>query len=225
MPAGALAKAGLVRTSDNMKRYIYFFFCVLFIVGCAGYRTPPRDQWPTILRGASLSNMTSDAQIAKKPVFLGSGGATIDAAASRAFVEKLEFELYDSLRKPGIQVQRVGSEVVVVLVRDAFMSPDAPEISSDGADTLQIIAKILAKHNQTYIEIAGYTDAMRDKNSATAFSLDMAQRVAIAFAQNGVAPVRMFIVGRGAARPISDQTDIGRLMNRRVELRIVPVVK
>ena len=32
----------------------------------------------------------------------------------------------------------------------------------------------------------------------------------------------MFIVGRGSTRPIAAQDDIGRLTNRRVEIRLVP---
>ena len=51
----------------------------------------------------------------------------------------------------------------------------------------------------------------------------MAERVAVYLAQNRVNPVRMFIVGRGSSNPISDQTDAGRLINRRVEIRISPV--
>ena len=208
-----------------MKRFLLCAFCCLFIAGCAGYRTPPRENWAPILRGASFTNMTPDDQVAKKPVFLGSGGTMVESARARALVEAIEYELYDSLRKPGIQVQRIGNEVLVVLVRDAFMWTDAPDISTDGANTLQIISKILVKYNQTYVEIAGYTDAMRDKNAAAALSKDMAMRVALYFVQHDINPYRMFIVGRGAARPISDQTDIGRLTNRRVELRIVPVIK
>jgi outer membrane protein OmpA-like peptidoglycan-associated protein len=41
--------------------------------------------------------------------------------------------------------------------------------------------------------------------------------------QHGIIPQRLFIVGRGAARPIAAQDDIGRLTNRRVEIRISPV--
>ncbi|MBR7002221.1 MAG: OmpA family protein, partial [Neisseriaceae bacterium] len=74
----------------------------------------------------------------------------------------------------------------------------------------------------TFLEIAGYTDSMKDKNAAYALSLDMAQRTGVYFAQHNVSTSRMFIVGRGAARPIAAQDDIGRLTNRRVEIRISP---
>ncbi|MDR1206814.1 MAG: OmpA family protein [Rickettsiales bacterium] len=208
------------------KLYLFFAVCsLLFFAGCAGYQTPERGTWDSILRGASFGAMTETAKIAKKPVMMGAGIEPIPMAESKPYIEKLEADLYDSLRKPGIQVQRVGNDALVVLVRDAFMSADSPEISSDGADTLAIISKILDKYNRTYIEITGYTDAMRDQNSAIALSFDMAERVALFFAQHNIRPVRMFAQGRGSARPISDQTSVGRLMNRRVEIRISPVIK
>ena len=95
------------------------------------------------------------------------------------------------------------------------------DISADGADTLKTISKILKKYDATFLEIAGYTDAM-SAAAADALSLDMAQRVGVYLSQHGINTARMFIVGRGATRPIAAQDDIGRLTNRRVEIRLVP---
>jgi outer membrane protein OmpA-like peptidoglycan-associated protein len=61
-----------------------------------------------------------------------------------------------------------------------------------------------------------------DKNAANALSMDMAQRVGVYLSQKGINTTRMFIVGRGAARPIAAQDNIGRLTNRRVEIRLSP---
>ena len=178
--------------------------------------------------------------MAKRPVYLGAGGRLVgdavmvsvgaeygdkvanDNVAAVQYMANLEFTLYDALRKPGISVQRAGTDVVVILVRDAIMELDAPEISQGGADTLSTIAKILKKYDATFIEIAGYTDAMRDTRGAAALSNDMAMRTGVFLAQHKINPARMFIVGRGAARPIAAQDDIGRLTNRRVEIRIAP---
>jgi len=204
---------------------IYALCSILLLSACATYTTPDRGTWDGILRGASFGSMTEVAKIAKKPIFMGAGFEPITLSASKPYIEKLEAELYDSLRKPGIQVQRVGNDALVVLVRDAFISMDRPEISADGADTLKIISKILVKYDRTFIEISGYTDEMNDQTRATAFSFDMAERVALFFAEHGIDPVHLFVIGRGAAMPISDQTAAGRLMNRRVEIRISPVIK
>ena len=212
---------------------------LLWCAGCMQYHSPERATWPQYLRGASFTDMTEMARVAKRPVFLGAGGkliSTVDAPAtldygnkvqndnivSVNYMSNLEYELYDALRKPGISVQRAGTDVVVILVRDAIMELDVADISPDGADTLKTIAKILKKYDATFMEIAGYTDAMRNYQAADALSMDMAQRVGVFLAQHDIDTTRMFIVGRGAARPIAAQDDIGRLTNRRVEIRLVP---
>ena len=206
---------------------------------CAPYSSPERYTWSQYLNGASFTDMTEMSRVAKRPVFLGAGGklitsenapadlaygdkATNDNIIARQYMATLEYELYDALRKPGISVQRAGTDVVIILVRDAIMELNIADISESGADTLGIITKILKKYPATFIEIAGYTDAMRDTNAAQALSLDMAQRVGVYMSQHGITTARMFIVGRGASRPIAAQDDIGRLTNRRVEIRLAP---
>ncbi|MCL2017217.1 MAG: OmpA family protein [Alphaproteobacteria bacterium] len=208
-----------------MKKISILCALLTMLCSCGGYKTPERGTWDTILKGASFGAMTETSKVAKKPIYLGAGGKTLEQQEVATYMSALEIELSDSLRKPGIQITRIGGDALVVMVRDAFMSLDHPDISSDGADTLNQLSKVLAKYDRTYIEIAGYSDAMRDQNSAIAFSFDMAERVALFMAQHKVKPVRMFVVGRGSARPISDQTNIGRLMNRRVEIRISPVTR
>lgn len=223
----------------NVRNKIFAVLCTILVMGCVQYQSPDHSQWAGYLSGASFTDMTEMSRVAKRPVYLGAGGqlvtaeaagtkleygdkATNDNAVSLNYMTNLEYTLYDALRKPGISVQRAGTEVVVILVRDAIMELNAPEISETGADTLRTITKILKKYNATFIEIAGYTDATRNADAAKNLSMDMAQRVGVYFAQNGINTTRLFIVARGAARPIAAQDNIGRLTNRRVELRIAP---
>ena len=212
----------------------------VILSGCLQYHSPERSIWNQYLHGASFMDMTDAARTAKLPIYMGNGGKqitqtgelsekmqygdknAIDNAVLVNYMAKLEYELYDALRKPGISVQRAGTDVVIILVRDSIMKQNIADISNDGADTLKTIAKILKKHNATFMEIAGYTDSMKDQNAARALSLDMAERVGVYFSQHNISPSRMFIVGRGSARPIAAQDDIGRLTNRRVEIRLAP---
>ena len=184
--------------------------------------------------------MNETAKTAKLPVYMGHGGKIITQSGELSanmqygdknnidnvvlvnYMSNLEYELYDALRKPGISVQRAGTDVVIILVRDAIMEQGIADISQSGDDTLKTISKILNKYDATFMEIAGYTDSMNDKNAAYALSLDMAERVGVYLSQRKVSTSRMFIVGRGAARPIAAQDDIGRLTNRRVEIRLAP---
>ena len=213
----------------------------LMLAGCVAYKSPERSTWTTYLYGASFTDMTESARIAKKPIFQGMGGKTVAEAIEQSaemeygdqaqnetamcvgYMSELESALYDALRRPGMSVQRAGTDVLVILVRDAIMELNAPEISAEGDENLSTIANILKKYSATFVEIAGYTDAMRDANAARAFSLDMAERVGVYMAQHGVKTSRLFVVGRGAARPIAAQDEWGRLTNRRVEIRISPV--
>lgn len=224
-----------------MQKFCIAIFSFIFIAGCVAYKSPDRSTWGTYLHGASFTDMTESARTAKKPIFQGAGGKTVSEVVAQSvemeygdktqnesamcigYMSELESALYDALRRPGLSVQRAGTDVLVILVRDAIMELNAPEISADGNDNLSTIARILKKYNATFIEIAGYTDSMRDTNAARAFSLDMAERVGVYFATHGIKTSRMFIVGRGAARPIAAQDEWGRLTNRRVELRISPV--
>lgn len=222
------------------KKLSLLLFVLGAMSGCTPYSSPERYTWMQYLNGASFTDMTEISRVAKRPVYLGAGGkllnsatttpdameygdkATNDNIIATQYMAKLEYELYDALRKPGISVQRAGTDVVVILVRDAIMELNVADISETGADTLGIISKILKQYDATFIEIAGYTDAMRDANAAGALSMDMAQRVGVYMAQHGINTTRMFIVGRGAARPIAGQDNIGRLTNRRVEIRMAP---
>lgn len=222
----------------NINKSI-LFLCSLIITGCMQYHSPDRDTWAYYLNGASFTDMTEMSRIAKRPVYLGAGGKLVteqnaspqmdygdkitnDNSVSVKYMAELEYKLYDALRKPGISVQRAGTDVVIILVRDAIMELNVADISETGADTLKTTSKILKEYDATFLEIAGYTDAMKNQQAANALSLDMAQRVGVYLSQHGINTARMFIVGRGSTRPIAAQDDIGRLTNRRVEIRLVP---
>lgn len=223
----------------KLKNIIFIAFTIM-LTGCLQYHSPNRSDWNQYLYGASFMDMNESTKTAKLPVYMGHGGKivtqsgelsekmqygdknNIDNAILINYMSQMEYELYDALRKPGISVQRVGTDIVVILVRSAIMQEDVADISPDGADTLKTISKILNKYNATFMEIAGYTDSIKNQSAAHALSLDMAERVAVYFAQHNVSTSRMFIVGRGSARPIAAQDDIGRLTNRRVEIRLSP---
>ena len=223
-----------------MKLKIFILSICLF--GCAQYTSPDHATWDYYLHNASFMDMTETSKIAKRPVYLGDGGklltsasiddkskkteygdkATNDNIIATRYMAELERDLYDALRTAGTSVERAGTDVVVILVRDAIIQRDAADISKNGESILSNIARVLRKYNSTYLEIAGYTDSMRDMDASKRMSLDMAERVGVFLSRKEIKPSRMFIVGRGSARPIAAQDSIGRLTNRRIEIRITP---
>lgn len=223
----------------KIKKILFIASCFI-LAGCVQYHSPDRNTWNKYLNGASFMDMNETSKAAKLPIYMGHGGKVItqsgelsakmqygdknavDNAILVNYMSGLEYELYDALRKPGMSVQRAGTDVVIILVRSAIMQEDIADISPDGADTLKTISKILNKYDATFMEIAGYTDSMQNQNAARALSLDMAERVGVYLSQHDVSPSRMFIVGRGSMRPIAAQDDMGRLTNRRIEIRLNP---
>ena len=197
---------------------------LLFLAGCA-YATPPREQWGAILSGASNEALSPMLRLAKRPLYQDAGGRVMSAGQAPGYMNGLEARLEDTLRKPGIQINRIGTDIVVILVRSSFIYTDSPEISKTGDALLGDLVRVLKEYDMTWIEIAGYTDAMRSQANAALLSKDMADRVGVYLARHGVKPIRMFLIGRGSSNPIADQSDIGRLTNLRVEIRLSAVVK
>ncbi|MDR2269217.1 MAG: OmpA family protein [Rickettsiales bacterium] len=192
---------------------------LLFLCACA-YATPPREKWRALLGGASNGAMSPTLRVAKKPLYQESGGTLVSKDKAANYMNRLEAKLEDTLRKPGIQISRIGTDVRVVMVRSSLIYTDSPEISKMGDDLLGDLVDVLKEYNSTWIEITGYTDSMANQENAVALSRDMASRVAVYFAKHGIKPIRMFVNGRGSANPIADQSDIGRLMNLRIEVRL-----
>lgn len=76
------------------------------------------------------------------------------------------------------------------------------------------------------LEITGHTDDVPISNSVFASNWELsavrATSVVRLLAENGIAPVRLFAIGREASQPIaSNATEAGRARNRRVELMIL----
>jgi outer membrane protein OmpA-like peptidoglycan-associated protein len=197
---------------------------LLLLAGCA-YTSPPRSRWSGILNGASNSAISPTLRLAKRPLYQDAGGGVMQISNVAAYMDKLEARLENTLRKPGIQINRIGTDITLILVRSSIIYTDSPDISESGDALLRDLAGILNEYDMTWVEITGYTDAMRDQTAAMALSKDMADRVAVYLARHGVKPIRMFLIGRGSSNPISDQSDIGRLTNLRVEIRMSAVTK
>lgn len=207
-----------------MKKASRLYALYFVLSGCA-YVTPQRSEWPMILRGGSFESITPTMLLAKRPLYQEDGGSVITAERAPEYMNRLEYRLEETLRKPGVQINRTGTDIIVILVRPSFMYTDVADISPMGDVLLGDLVRLLKDFDSTWIEITGYTDARQNQSNAIALSKDMASRVAVYMAQNGIRPLRMFIVGRGSSNPIADQSDIGRLTNLRVEIRLSAVVK
>jgi outer membrane protein OmpA-like peptidoglycan-associated protein len=89
---------------------------------------------------------------------------------------------------------------------------------------LNTIAGTLREYNQTIVEVSGHTDSIGSDSANQLLSERRANAVASYLIGQGVIRERFEIVGMGERYPIaSNDTESGRALNRRVEIRLLPL--
>jgi outer membrane protein OmpA-like peptidoglycan-associated protein len=91
-----------------------------------------------------------------------------------------------------------------------------------GADSrMDQLATVLKQHPDYRVEIDGFTDSTGSETYNLGLSQQRAETVRRALTSRGVDPARVTARGHGEALPVaSNDTDLGRQMNRRVEVLI-----
>ena len=83
----------------------------------------------------------------------------------------------------------------------------------------------MASYSLSLLEISGHTDSTGSAAINQRLSGERARSVADVLQAQGVEPARMVVEGRSDSQPLADNaSDEGRRKNRRVEIRIVPLV-
>jgi len=114
---------------------------------------------------------------------------------------------------------KVGDRIVLRGVTFEFdranLTPNAKTILDQAADAL-------LSSRDIRVEIAGHTDARGSDSYNAALSQQRAQSVVTYLGERGIAADRLSAKGYGEAEPVADnESDEGRELNRRVELKIV----
>lgn len=110
---------------------------------------------------------------------------------------------------------RVPSEVLFPVGSSA--------LSGHGKQKLTEVAAILKEYPGSDVIIQGYTSSEGDDQMNYDLSVRRAQVVKNQLVANGVAASRLYAQGMGESNPIaSNETEAGRVQNRRVEIIIIP---
>ncbi len=113
---------------------------------------------------------------------------------------------------------------------DAVTQPGGPELVFDGPALFghqrrlfERLAAVMRRCPRFAIEIGAHSSGTGDPDAARALSERWAEAVAEALVRAGGERSRLRIAGYGNSRPLADnETEVGRLRNRRVVFRIVP---
>jgi outer membrane protein OmpA-like peptidoglycan-associated protein len=158
-------------------------------------------------------------------------GALIGAAVAGAagagygyYVDKQEEELRRSMQGTGVEVQRQGDTIQLIMPGNITFATDSADIASSFYTPLNNLASSFRQYNQNSIEIVGHTDS----TGSHAYNMNLSQRRAQSVANyllaQGVDASRLSTRGAGPDQPVaSNATADGRAQNRRVEVTLRPL--
>jgi outer membrane protein OmpA-like peptidoglycan-associated protein len=109
-----------------------------------------------------------------------------------------------------------------IVLRGVHFDFDKSSIRPDSRPTLDEAVDVLQEHKSVRIAVEGYTDSAGSDLYNEKLSVRRAEAVFRYLVNHGIAPERMEVIGYGETRPVADNdTEAGRMQNRRVELHVV----
>lgn len=124
-----------------------------------------------------------------------------------------------------VRVTQSRRGVSIEINANVLFAAGQAELEPQSLTVLRAVAEHL-RNEPFNLEITGHTDTTPISNSVFASNWELsavrASSVVRLLADNGIAPVRLFAIGREASQPIApNDTAEGRARNRRVELMIL----
>lgn len=154
-------------------------------------------------------------------------GAAVVGAASAGYgyyADKQEAALRASMANTGVEVQRQGDQIKLIMPGNITFATDSSAIASSFYSPLNNLAGSLKQFNQNNIEIIGYTDSTGSRQHNMDLSLQRAQSVSTYLTSQGVDASHLSVRGAGPDQPIASNADVnGRSQNRRVEVNLKPI--
>ena len=203
--------------------------------GCATYTgqtNDPNDPNRTrnnALIGAGIGAVAGllsggDATERRQRAMVGAGVGGLAGGAVGAYQDRQEAELRRQTAGTGVEVSRDGDVIKLNLPDGVTFDFGKANLKSQFYPALDNVASTLAEYNQTIVEVSGHTDSIGSDAANQTLSVQRANAVGNYLIGKGLVRERFEIVGFGETRPVaSNDTDSGRALNRRVEIRVVPV--
>lgn len=203
--------------------------------GCATYTGQTNDpNDPNRTRNAALigagigavAGLLSggDATERRQRALVGVGVGGLAGGAIGAYQDRQEAELRRQTMGTGIAVQREGDVIKLNLPDGVTFDFGKADLKPQFYPALNNVARTLAEYNQTIVEVSGHTDSVGSDQFNQRLSEQRASSVGNYLIGQGLQRERFEIVGFGEQHPVADNnTDQGRALNRRVEIRVVPL--
>ena len=207
----------------------------VFTAGCATYtgqtndpNDPNRTQRGALI-GAGIGAVAGllsggDAVERRQRAMVGAGIGALAGGGIGAYQDRQEAELRRETAGTGIDVSRDGDVFKLNLPDGVTFDFAKYDLKPQFYPALNTIASTLKEYNQTIVEVSGHTDSIGSDAANQTLSERRANAVSSYLIGQGVQRERFEVVGMGERYPVaSNDTDSGRALNRRVEIRLLPL--
>lgn len=133
--------------------------------------------------------------------------------------QRQQRDLEASLAGTGAGLVNTGSELVITLPEQITFDSGSSSLRAGLEGSIAAIARSLADHPDTTVQIVGHTDNVGSRALNQDLSERRAEAVAEILVREGAEPERIRTLGRAYLEPVASNDDeAGRRQNRRVEL-------
>ena len=155
---------------------------------------------------------------------VGAGIGAVAGAGVGYYMDEQEKKLRQQTAGTGVNVIRDGDNLVLDMPSEVTFGVDSSNIEPGFRTTLDQVASTLTQYEKTYVDVMGHTDSTGSDAYNQALSERRASSVASYLGSRGVQSARLATKGYGESQPKASNLDeAGRAVNRRVEIRLVPV--
>ncbi len=206
-----------------------------FTAGCATYTgqtSDPDDPNRTrqgALIGAAIGAAAGllsggDAVERRQRAMVGAGIGALAGGGIGAYQDRQEAELRRETAGTGIDVTRDGDVIKLNLPDGVTFDFARHDLKPQFYPALNTIASTMKDYDQTIVEVSGHTDSIGSDAANQILSERRANAVSSYLIGQGVVRERFEVVGMGERYPVAgNDTDPGRALNRRVEIRLLPL--
>ena len=162
----------------------------------------------------------------RKGALIGAGVGGLSGAGVGYYMDRQEDKLRQRLQGTGVSVTRQGDNLILNMPGNVTFATNSADINAGFYDVLNSVVLVLKEFDKTLIDVYGHTDSV----GSDAYNQTLSERRASSVGQylisQGIDGRRVYSQGFGESRPIaSNDTETGRLQNRRVELQLAPLTQ
>jgi len=166
-----------------------------------------------------------DAGDRRTRALIGAGIGGLAGGGVGYYMDRQESQLRQRLQASGVGVQRVGNDIILIMPGNITFATNSPDINARFYEVLNSVGLVLKEYDKTLVDVTGHTDSTGSLQLNQRLSQERAQSVAQYLVSQGVDGRRMLVSGAGPSQPVaSNATPDGRAQNRRVEIKLSPLM-